>query len=401
MSYIRKQTKHPNIFDTKAYTPADDITLIHSGDHFFDTLLQIINGAKQEIHFQTYIFEEDETGTSVAEALIIAAKRGVKVYLVCDGYGSRHLSERFITALTIAGVFFQFFSPGLHFGNFNIGRRLHHKIVVIDKVKAIIGGINIANKYKGDPEKLPWLDFALFVNGDACKIPQRICQMIVDKRLNLKTNGVQILNKELVKGNYLIRFRQNDFFKRKNQISNSYLQAIREAEHSISIIASYFLPGLKMRKAMAKAAKRGVTVKIILSGISDVNVMRISTRYLYNFLLRNNIFVYEYSQTVLHAKVAIVDSKWVTIGSFNLNHLSTYASVELNADVLNNTFAQKFEQHFFEVATNQSQKIDVLFFKNSIFLKFNRWLIYNMVRIGINILSVFPNFTQAFTRRLD
>lgn len=393
--------KHQTIFDATAYMPADEITLIHSGTHFFDELLSIINAAKQEIHFQTYIFEDDETGTAVGEALMNAARRGISVYLVCDGYGSGNLSKTFINNLTATGIFFHFFSPPMWLGNFKIGRRLHHKVVVVDGATAIIGGINIAKKYEGTLETLPWLDFALMVKGDACKIPQRICKLIIDKRIKAKTTGVQMQCKNSVQGNSLIRFRQNDFFRRKNQVCISYLQAIREAKHSVSIIASYFLPGLKMRRVLAKAAKRGVDVKIILSGISDVNAVRTATRYLYNFLLRNNISVYEYTQTVLHAKVAMVDSKWVTIGSFNLNHLSTYASVELNTDVLDASFSKMFEQYFSDLATNQCQKIDAPVFKNTILLKLKRWLMYYMVRTAINILTVFPNFAKAFKQKLD
>ena len=139
----------------KDFFSADEIRLVHSGTDYFDTLEEIINNAQHTLHFQTYIFEEDETGLRIANVLKSAAQKGVKVFVVLDGYGSKNLSNKFISDFENAGVNFRYFSPLFSFQNIYIGRRLHHKIIVADAKIALVGGINIADRYIGSPTELP------------------------------------------------------------------------------------------------------------------------------------------------------------------------------------------------------------------------------------------------------
>jgi cardiolipin synthase A/B len=158
--------------DYKNYTVNNKVKLIRGGKEYFDLLIRLINAAAESIHLQTYLFESDETGTMVAQALIAAAKRKVNVHLLTDGYASQSLSKKIIQDLKDAGVHFRFFEPLLKSKHFYFGRRLHHKIFVADTRFALTGGINIANRYNDTPGGPAWLDFALYTEGEIAK---RLC----------------------------------------------------------------------------------------------------------------------------------------------------------------------------------------------------------------------------------
>ncbi|MEQ8423429.1 MAG: phospholipase D-like domain-containing protein, partial [Cyclobacteriaceae bacterium] len=268
----------------------------------------------------------------IGDALIRAAQRGVKVFLIVDGYASQGLDGDFILALKEKGIQFRYFEPLFRSRRFYLGRRLHHKVCVSDMRFALVGGVNVANHYNDLPESPAWLDFALHVEGEIVKELLVLCQ---------KTwNGFRPLSKipkmmdapmfsfpENAK--VKMRMRRNDWVRRKSQISSSYLEMLRNAKSEIYILSSYFLPGSIFRKALRQAAERGVKISVILAGTSDVKIAKLAERYMYEWLLSRGITIMEYNPTVLHGKLAICDGKWLTLGSFNVNDISTYASVEL------------------------------------------------------------------------
>jgi cardiolipin synthase len=143
----------------------------------------------------------------------------------------------------------------------------------------------------------------------------------------------------------------------KNQISRTYLEMFKKAQTHITVMSSYLVPGRAFRKNMMLAAKRGVKIKVIVTGISDVALVKHAERYLYRFLLKNNIELYEYQPNVLHGKISTYDSKFVTIGSYNVNNLSAYLSVELNLDVLNEPFAREVETNLEKIIEEDCIKI--------------------------------------------
>ncbi len=329
------------------YISQNKIRLIRGGRPYFDQLLQLINQAEEIIHLQVYIYDDDETGKEVTAALMSAARRNVSVYLIVDGYASQKLSKKFIREVEDAGIHFRFFEPLFRSRHSYFGRRLHHKVVVTDNRFALVGGINISNHYNDMPGEKGWLDFALHVEGEIVKELCRLCQKIwagylPDKRLNLCRESqfpLQINPKE----DSPLRVRRNDWITKRNQISRSYLEMFRKANQQIIMMSGYFLPGPVMRKNMKKATRRGVKIKLILAGISDVMVAKNAERFMYSWLFRNNIEVYEYKPSVLHGKVAVCDGAWATIGSYNLNIISAYASIELNIDVNHPGFAEMLQ----------------------------------------------------------
>ena len=379
---------------------ADNIRLVHSGLDYFDTLEEIINNTQHTLHFQTYIFDADETGLKIAYALQSAAKRGVAVFVVLDGFASKNFPKKLIADFLASGIQFRFFSPFFSVQNINIGRRLHHKVIVSDSKTALIGGINIADKYKGDLKKAPWLDYAVLIKGSVCEYAQQVCEQIGRKQFRVKLKYANKENERPNKENKLISFSQNDRLRKKNQICSSYIHSIRNSKKTVIIVASYFLPGRKLRKSLETAAKNGVKIKVILSGISDIPLFRKAIVYLYTYLHKNNIEIYEWKKSILHGKLAVVDGYWTTVGSFNLNHLSSHASVELNVEVFNSDFAKKTEEHLFEIMQNGCDKIE----HNTDFnlkTKILGAISYFLVRTAIKFLALFPNVKYLYTRIND
>ncbi|MBK9109277.1 MAG: hypothetical protein IPM92_13155 [Saprospiraceae bacterium] len=326
-----KLFEHKHLAYANAFQPADVVRLLQSGTEYFDTLMALIKAAQSSIQFHTYIFENDSIGTSISNELINAAKRGLEISVIMDGYGSLGFSKLILEEWKYYGIKVHLFSRISLFKNLAIGRRLHHKIFIADEYKSLVGGINIADKYRGTIQEEPWLDFALYIEGDVCRQLKKICDQIEERKFPVfnelklpKYHGQNIPQ---------INIRQNDWLRNKKQIHYSYLLALEQAEREMYIVASYFLPGRKLRKAMERAAKRGIKIKIVLAGKSDIPTFLNASLYLYRWLLKNGIEVYEWHKSVLHGKLALVDDEWMTIGSFNLNHLSTYASIELNVDV--------------------------------------------------------------------
>lgn len=330
------------------YTHHNKVKLIQGGHDYFSMLVQLIDKATSTIHLQTYIYEQDETGQMIAEALVRAAHRKVQVFILLDGYASQELSKQFIKEWKDAGIRFRWFWPLFKSRNFYLGRRLHHKVVVIDAAYGLAGGVNISNRYNDIGGEKAWLDRALYVEGEAALKLHIICRDMFTKAY-WKTGPAIKEHPDWAPGlvpkeECLVRVRRNDWVQGKSQISRTYLQMFRNAHSRITILSSYFLPGSLFRKQMALAAKREVVIKIIVGSVSDVRISRLAEQYMYRWLFRNHIEIYEYQDTVLHGKMAACDGQWMTIGSYNVNKISAYASVELNMDVRNETFAAQVEQ---------------------------------------------------------
>ncbi|SDD88398.1 cardiolipin synthase [Pricia antarctica] len=374
------------------------IELVHSGEDYFLRLKEIINKAEKEIHLQTYIFENDETGNSVAACLKKAAQRNVKVYVLLDAYGSEALPNSFIQDLKKHGIFVRFFSPLFSLNNFYIGRRMHHKIVVADEKVALIGGINIADKYRGTLNLKPWLDYAVLLDCPAASDLQKLCSDYYFKERSSKKIK-PVLHSA---GKAFVGIIQNDWLKGKTEVCDAYTNAILRAEKEIIIIGSYFLPGRRLAKALKKAGKKKVKITIILAGISDVPMVRRAAAHLYSSFLRHNMTVYEWNKSVVHGKAAVVDNEWSTIGSFNLNSLSCYGSIEINVEIYSQSFAEIMRNDFDQVIEQCSEvTINTLKKKASVIDKLANWGAYHLVRTTILFLTFLPHLRVFKNYRLE
>lgn len=370
------------------FRQAASADLILSGASFFETLEQLIDQAKETLHLQTYIFEADETGSAVIAALKRAAARGISVYVLADAYGSKALPKHVIAEANAAGIRFRLFSPFFSSESIYMGRRLHHKIVVADQHTALVGGINIADKYHGTAAERAWLDYAVLVKGDACKPLHTLCEYIYNKK-NFRKIPVQKTLQENSSHELLVRFTRNDWIRQRNEIYRSYIRMLHASQQSVIFVASYFLPGYGFRRALKKARRRGVQITIILAGKSDMPLLFYAEKYLYPFFLKYGIEIYEWKRSTMHAKALVADNRRTTIGSFNLNPLSRYRSIELNAEIINEAFAQQFRSHISGLLQNDCIRItaEANLHGKSRWARIRNYIVYYFFRIFFALFS--------------
>jgi cardiolipin synthase len=380
------------------YTSHNRVQLIRGGKAYFDCLLAMINGATESIHLQTYIYDADETGKQVADALKEAVKRKVQVYLLVDGYASKSINKDFVKEFHEAGIHFRFFNPLLKSKHFYFGRRLHHKIAVLDTKYALVGGVNISNKYNDMPDSPAWLDFAIHIEGETAK---ELCVLCWKTWKNYPPKIAPTpcekaeVHLDIPKGESCdLSMRRNDWVRRKNEISATYIEMFRHAESHITILCSYFLPGKVIRRQLRNAAKRGVKITVITAGASDIILSKYAERFMYAWLLRHNIQLYEYQPNVLHGKIAVCDGQWMTIGSYNINNISAYASIELNINVRNESVAKEAEKTLLGIAEKDCIAItsEQQIKTTNVIRKFTYWCSYQFVKL------VFYIFTFYFKR---
>jgi cardiolipin synthase len=373
------------------FSPQNIVKVVKAGAPLFSLLNDLIDKSQQTIHLQTYIFSNDTTGTEVAQHLMAAAQRGVAVYLMADGYASRSLPKEFIKKMEDAGINFRFFEPVFRSEHFYFGRRLHHKVAVFDNKYGLVSGSNIADRYNDLPDKPAWFDMGLFVEGDAAVELYDICLKIWErdraKRNVLRQKLADIftyISKDDAVG---VRVLQNDWVRRKLEIYFSYHKLFKESKKSITIVCSYFLPGLSLRNRLSNAVKRGVGVKVVLANVSDISFTKHAERYLYNWMFGNGIQIYEYLPTVLHAKVAVIDDELLNLGSYNINDLSAQASVELNLLVKDHELTLAVRKEIDSIIETKCKKIEPSEYSFKLYSLKQLWrfLCYHALRLTLTI----------------
>ncbi|MGZ9733833.1 phospholipase D-like domain-containing protein [Flavobacterium sp. GNP002] len=366
-----------------------NLELVYSGEDYFSRLEAIICNSQIEIHMQMYLFENDATGNRIIKALKEAASRNVQVYVLLDGLGSLSFPSETIKEMRQSGINIRFFAPLFSTYTFYLGRRLHRKVIVADAKVVLIGGINIADKYCGSPTEAPWLDYAVQLKGEIAEPLQKLCTNIYFKKRNFQNKKIK--SSFPFEEDGMVRILQNDWLKGENEICDGYIKSIRNAKTEIIIVGSYFLPGIRIIRALKKASKNKVKIKLILSGKSDLPLTRRATCFLYGKLLKYNIELYEWDQSILHGKVAVIDGNWTTIGSFNLNNLSSYGSLEMNVEINSALFSKMFEAHLIKIiAQCQSITSNSLKIKNNLLTKSINFLSYCITRIIEIIVTYTP-----------
>lgn len=375
------------------YTSNNHIKLVHSGVDFFDTICRMIDSGANSVHLHTYILSNDQTGQRVTDCLLKAAARGVEVYVLADGYASQDLPAEFQERLKQGGIRFRFFSPLFQSRNLYFGRRLHHKVVVVDGWCSLVGGLNIADRYNEVDGQPAWLDLALYVEGNASMELQRICERLWSKNFRIKKFRSPARGREakVTADNIDIGVRRNDWVKSKQEITTTYKKMFRSAQHSITIVCAYFLPGTNFRMQLKKAAARGVKIRVVLASMSDVPVSKYAERYLYRWMLRNGIEIFEYQPTVLHAKMAMADDQFLTIGSYNINNISRYASIELNLAIRNEQFVRNVRQEIDELISKDCKAITPETYKIRLFSfrQFVQWCAFQFVRTMMTVSTFY------------
>ena len=330
------------------FIAGNQIKLLRSGGEYFPALLNAIRLATIEIHLQSYIFQADQTGQAVGQALMDAAQRGVRVNVLLDGFGSQKLSSDFVTSMRAAGVNVLFYRARISPWSLqkNRLRRLHSKMVVIDGAVGFIGGINIIddNNVPNPNNVPPRVDYAVQIEGallprlqaSVADLWQRVAWLNLLKMPAAKSIATASSNAH--PANVLAAFAQRDNVLHRHDIETAYLEAINSAHSEILIANAYFLPGYRFRKALVDAANRGVKVSLLLQGRVEYFLM-MATHAFYSEFLSKGIAIYEYRKSFMHSKVAVIDGTWATVGSSNIDPFSLLLAREANLFISDPRFA--------------------------------------------------------------
>jgi cardiolipin synthase len=369
------------------------LTLLNSGREFFPALLAAINGAQREVHLESYIFEADATGHAVAGALIAAARRGIAVRLLVDGFGSPSFARTLGPALTDAGVMAVVYRPEL--ARFRLRRhrlrRLHRKLALIDSEIAFVGGINIVDDINPKTHLSPRFDYAVRVEGPLLlqiqSAMRRLWEIVAWVRLKRRYRiGKGQTPSPAPRGDQLASFLVRDNIRHRRDIEEAYLAAISSAGKDILIANAYFLPGRRFRRALADAARRGVRVSILLQGRVEYRLLHYATQALYGSLLGAGIRIYEYHPSFLHAKVAVIDEQWATVGSSNIDPFSLMLSKEANLVALDRTFAGQLRASLEQTIKDSARELlPTHWHRLPWHARLLRWACYNLVRFAVGI----------------
>ena len=332
--------------------------LLENGEAFFPRVFTAINEAKREVLVETFILFEDKVGLALKEALIGAARRGVRVVLLADGWGSSALSEQFIADLSSAGVTLNVFDPQPWFFGWRpkMLRRMHRKTAVVDGELAFVGGINYSADHLADFGPLAKQDYSVAIEGPLVQDIRRYVDAQApgkgrlrrwwQRRRDLKaakdTKGASSKAGESIQGEASAHasFVVRDNGLHRKDIERHYRMAIRFARHRIVIANAYFFPGYRLLRDMRRAAKRGVSVELILQGQPDMPIVKTAAHLLHEDLLQAGVRIHEYCERPLHGKVALVDDEWATVGSSNLDPLSLSLNLEANVMIRDRAFNQ-------------------------------------------------------------
>lgn len=373
------------------YNKATSLRFLQSGEEYFSALLEVIENAKKLIFLQVYTMDPDDTGEMIMKALEQAAQRDVKVYVLVDAYGSKALPEKRVKAMQQAGIHCRRFSP-IVFLKFRAGRRLHHKIVVADGEAAVVGGINISDKYRGDENTQPWLDFGLYLTGPVTIDLVRLCgRMYYPDRV---PSAIKSLKKNPSDpGVYPAAVVHSDWFNRKNKINYLFKQAIRQSEKEIIIICSYFIPSFRVISLLKSASRRGITINLYLQGKSDVPIVRNATRFFYRIFFKHSMAIFEFPHRILHGKLWMVDQKVLSIGSYNYNHLSEYTSIETNVHIAHPEFCSSVRRELQDIFATYAKPIspEIYVKKLNPLHRLQLWTSYTLTTVLMKLAFAFTS----------
>jgi cardiolipin synthase len=375
----------------------NELALLRNGADFFPRLCADIDAAKHTVYLETYIFAADETGDLVAQALQRAAVRGVEVRLLLDGFGSADLPGWFVDELRKVGVEVQWFrreiSPfTLRRDRMRRLRRMHRKMAAMDGEVAYVGGINIINDI---PAELyldaPRLDYAVRVQGElageAQAAMQRLWEMVswAAFRKRIKADGWR-LHRHKPDPDAPVQLVLRDNVRHRRDIERAYLRAIAAARREVVIANAYFLPGRLFRRALVQAARRGVQVVLLLQGKVEYRLQHYATLALYGRLLGAGVEIYEYQPSFLHAKVAVVDGEWATVGSFNIDPFSLLLAREANVVVRDAGFAGALRDSLWNAIAREGRRVELA--RAGLLTRLLARMSYGLIRFIIGVLGL-------------
>lgn len=378
------------------YTSGNSVLLLRNGTEYFPAVVTAIEAATRSIYIESYIFADDASGRVVADALVAAAERGVDVRLVVDGFGTKaYLTKHLRDTLARAGVWVVLYRADVFPMTLRTARlrRLHRKLVIVDGAIAFVGGINMIDDMNTPGHTPPRVDFAVRVEGPVLTpmvaAAHRLWRVL--RLVNLDPRALPPLELEAAtysEGETTAKFLVRDNFRFRRHIEHAYLAAIRSAKEDVTIACAYFFPGIRFRRELIKAASRGVRVTLLLQGRVEYAVLRHASRALYGQLLHGGVRIVEYEASFLHAKVAVVDGRWATVGSSNIDPFSLLLAREANLFVRGAPFASRLQAALVNLEVQGGNVVErSQWHRRSWLVHALDWLAYGFMRAMIGLVG--------------
>ena len=375
------------------FSDGNAITLLENGAEFFPAVESAIEGAQRQIFLETYILEFDDVGRRIVDALCRAAARGVAVHLLVDGFGSREFVDVHLPALKVENLRVLVYRRELRTLAIRRQRlrRMHRKLAVVDGQIAFVGGINIVDDYNTSIPATPRHDYAVRVEGPLLRAIHaaavhmwEIVSWASLKRRMRVADGLE--PPAVASGEMRAAFVIRDNLRHRHDIESAYLAAVERAQFEVVIANAYFLPGRRFRRALVDAAARGVSVTILLQGRIEYLLLHYATQALYPSLLAKGIRIFEYRRSFLHAKVAVIDQDWATVGSSNIDPFSLLLAREGNVIVRDSGFCDDLSRRLARTMGNGANELSVeRWEKKSLLARSARWIAYGIVRAAIGL----------------
>jgi cardiolipin synthase A/B len=401
------------------YQSGHELRLLEGTREYFPALIADLDAAQREVWLETYIFDVWGQGEILAQALERTALRGVAVRLTVDGFGTPALPDAWRARFDAAGVQWRIYSQFGWAGWLvpRNWRRLHRKLVVIDNQIAYCGGINVLDDYF-DPNygtlDEPRFDLAVRVigplalnvldavnqlwwRGQAWRLARTRAYLAAlramreaQQHFDAKQSPAQASPQSATTSNAAAALILRDNVQNRGRIERAYLAAIRSAQQEIIIANAYFIPGGRMRRALVQAAKRGVSVQLLLQGRYEYFMQFHAARAVYGTLLDAGVQIYEYADSFLHAKVATVDAQspraWATVGSSNLDPLSLLLAREANVVVRDSAFAQHLRARLTRAMAQGGERVNAqAHAQRSLSQRITHWLAYGLMRFALMV----------------
>ena len=375
------------------FVPGNQVTLLQNGEAYFPAIEAAFDRARYDIYLETYIYKNDTTGQRIADALKRAVLRGVKVYVLIDGFGSKDLPRSMLDRLRTDGIKILIFRPQISPWTLrrNRLRRMHRKVVVVDREIAFVGGINIVDDRETMGDMASRYDYAVAVEGPLVDVirrsTQRLWSMVAWTSFRKGTVQGGVLPASTSTGGPMsAAFLMRDNFHHRRDIEATYIRAINQAESEIILANAYFLPGIDFRHALINAAGRGVRVVLLLQGKVEYLLEYYGSRVLYGSFLDAGIEIYEYRKSFLHAKVAVIDGHWATVGSSNIDPFSLFLAREANVVVDDKAFGATLAQSLKRTMKTDGWQILADRWKQQPYgSRIIGWLSYGLLRLMLGI----------------
>lgn len=379
--------------DALEFKDGNRLTLLETGQAYFPALEAAILGATREIFLETYIFQDDRVGRDIAAALRVAALAGIQVRVLVDGFGSAGFVATLMPELQAAGVEVMVYRQ--EFERFALRRhrlrRLHRKLAVVDGRIAFVGGINLIDDFDAHCPDHPRHDYAVQVEGPLLApildSMEGLWRRVRWARLRRRPRPLPELVAETTPaGASRAAFVIRDNLRHRRDIEDAYLEAIHRARREVLIANAYFLPGWRFRQALVEAAARGVRVTLLLQGRPEYWLQHYASRALYPHLLASGVRLFEYRRSFLHAKVAVVDEAWATVGSSNIDPFSLLLAREANVVVTDRAFADDLRQRLaLAIEEGATELCTTDWHRRPLLTRAATWLAYTLVRFAIGM----------------